>query len=634
MRATRASGRRLLVTALALGLLLLAADWVPAFAAARRQLWSLHSLAYQEMREKLSARPNQSVGPLVRGAADGLPAPAPSADPAPGRYTGPLRVALAAPPGVVGEIHYTLDGSVPTRGAPRYRQPIAIDSTSVLRWRVLRRGALPGEVATGTYLVEPDNRRLPLVGLTLDSLDLWGRYSGIYVRPQERGREFERLAHVSVVEADGHEVGFEAQVRIHGGYSRLADKKSFRLRFRSSAVAPNVTATDILRALPGVDEQTVVLRSSPTSAVSRLADALSTELYLKLGKPVSQSQPVRLTINGQYWGIYDLREYISPQFLASRFGPGPFELLAHDSEQVHRWLSPVEGTGRRWSALTQYIRATDLADPAAFDSAARLLDPDDMIDYWAHNVYAGNVDWPYNNAILWRHRGENTPYRFLFWDGDATFSSFRDLTAHNTLAWSLRDRPTDSLKWNARLGGRPDAPMFLAATEPMREFLENPGFRDAFIARLLTLLSTTYQPDAVLPMLERLVDDVRHERPYERERWGTTDSSYDAGVHRMQRFIVERPAIVRRHLAQHFGLGEERPLRVEVRGAGAVRLGGQLWRDTTVTLTMLARARIPVDAIADEGAALASPNPKTIVIPTQRRGLVLQVRFVPERQTP
>src|SRR5690606_38128636 len=80
------SGVRLLLTAVALGTVVLLADTVPAFSAARRQMWGLHTLAYQEFREKLPARAIREIGRYVRGAGDGLPAPPPAAEPRPGRY--------------------------------------------------------------------------------------------------------------------------------------------------------------------------------------------------------------------------------------------------------------------------------------------------------------------------------------------------------------------------------------------------------------------------------------------------------------------------------------------------------------------------------------------------------------------
>lgn len=629
-----ASGRRLLVTAVVLGTVVLLADTVPAFSAARRQMWGLHTLAYQEFREKLPASAARDIGRFVRGSGDGLPAAAPTAEPSPGRYGTPQRITLSAPGEAQQHIHYTLDGSIPTRLSPRYREPLVVDATTPLRWRVLTPHALPGEVATGVYLIESDTLRLPLLALTMDSLDLWGKYSGIYARPTERGREFERHAYVSVIESDGHEVGFEAEVRIHGGFSRLSDKKSFRVRFRASAITPQVTATDILRPMPGPDEHTIVLRSSSTTPVSRLADALSTALFGSLGEPVSRSQPVRVTLNGRYWGIYDLYEYVDAQFLAARFGPGPFELLAHDSERRGRWLSPVEGTGRTWAALTQYLEDHDLADQAAFDSAARVLDPRSMIDYWAHNVIAGNLDWPYNNSAIWRDRGTRSPFRFLLWDGDATFNSLGDFTGHNTLAWSLRDQPMDSLKWNVRLGGAPDDARSLASTAPMRAFLRNDGFRDAFVARMLVLLSTTYAAANVHPVLDSLVRDVQHELPYELERWSGRDSAYQAGIARMRSFIDERPGVVRRHLAQRFGLGDERQLVFDVRGPGSLQLGGRMWRDTTVTLTVLAGARLPLLAVPDVRSFLDTALDPAIEISADSPRTTLRARFRAERPSP
>ncbi len=613
MTERRANGRRLIVTALALAVLLALADRVPAFAAARRQMWSLHSLAYQEMLEKLAARPNQDVGALVRGASVGLAAPQPSADPAPGSFVGATEITLTMPPGVTGDIHYSLDGSVPTRMSPRYREPIRLDTTSVLRWRVLRRNALPGRVATGLYLIDGDDLHLPHVGLTMDSLDLWGKYSGIYVRPLERGREFERHAHVSVVHADGVHLGFDAQVRIHGGYSRLSEKKSFRLRYDVREVPVTHPFAWLLRRDRDSGERHLVLRTTGTASLGRVADALSTTLYGRMGYPVSRGISVWLLINGADWGVYELREYVGEGFLRAKVGQGAYEILAHDSERPALWVSPVLGTGRGWEQMLSYLGANDLARPTHFDSASKLLDPMDLADYWAHNVYTGNLDWPYNNTIAYRDVSRGGAFRFLLWDADAAFASLGDFVEHNTLAWALRSRPADSLKWNAGSGGINDSERLVSATAPIRSFLKNTQFREAFITRLLVRLSTQYRPEVVRPLLDSIVDEAAPVINRDLARWGATGDRYRAGIARMQDFVNRRPEIVRSHLAQHFSLGADRPVTIDVRGPGSVEIGGTVLRDTTITLLMLERLRVEIvsrpDSAPAQGAEVVSVAP-------------------------
>lgn len=624
----RASGRRLLVTALVLAVLLALADSVPAFAAARRQLWSLHTLAYQEMREKLAARPNQAVGALVRGASVGFVAPPSSVSPAPGQFSGATHVTLTMPPSVTGEIYYTLDGSVPTRLAPRYRAPIRIDTTSVLRWRVLRRNALPGQVATGLYLITDEDLRLPHIGLTMDSLDLWGKYSGIYVRPLERGREFERQTHVSIVQAGGDGIGFDAQARIHGGYSRLSQKKSFRLRYDVEQIPEAHPLAWLLRGdrVPG--ERQLVLRTTGTASLGRVADALSTTLYGRMGHPVSRGVSVWLLLNGADWGVYEMREYVGEGFLRARVGQGEYEILAHDSERPALWVSPVVGTSRRWEQMLAYLGAGGLSQPAAYDSASKLLDPSDLVDYWAHNIYTGNLDWPYNNTIAYRDISRGGPFRFLLWDADAAFASLGNFVEHNSLAWALRSQPADSLKWNFRPGGITDSERLVSATAPIRAFLENAGFRDMFVTRFLVRLSTQYRTDVVRPLLDSIVDQVGPVIDRDLARWGATGERYRVGIARMQEFVERRPAIVRSQLSQHFSLGADRPVTIDVRGPGSVEIGGAELRDTTITLLMLDRLRFEIVSRPD-AAARPEASREVAVVEPGRDSLTMRFRFAP-----
>lgn len=96
----------------------------------------------------------------------------PSAQPGDGATSRtPLRVALQADAGAV--IHYTLDGSMPTKASPVYKTAIPIgEGTTVLKSRAFRAGAEPSRVASFEYTV--DSKLVPLADASWKVWDVDG----------------------------------------------------------------------------------------------------------------------------------------------------------------------------------------------------------------------------------------------------------------------------------------------------------------------------------------------------------------------------------------------------------------------------------------------------------------------------
>lgn len=533
----------------------------------RRQLWGLNQRHALEFERKLKARKLPAVDPRILGSAnDSLPPPADISPPG-GFVASGTRVTLSAPPGKT--IRYTLDGSIPDRHSDVYVDPIAIDSSSVVRARVLERGLLPGPIATRAYLTG-QRPSIPAVSVVVDPVNLWNKYSGIHANPLQSGEAWTRQAELERLDSAGRVVwASPALIRIHGGYSRHHPKKSFRVSFRAG---PGDTA-----------HHTVVLRSGGSNSRHRLRDELFSALYRGSGGIASDFEPVALFLNARPWGIYDAREYVDARFLERRFGSGRYELLAFDSKHRNRWATPSVGDDRHWKATLRFFReAPSLAEPEAYARAERLLDVPGTIDYWAHNIYAANADWPYNNMTVFRRApgppsepgraepdsGGGAPeiadgrWRWIAWDADAAFNYRGGKLEHRTLEWAIRDRVRNDLKHNYLKGQFEDEKTFLISTLFMRRLLENPTFKAAFTARFVDLLNVRFRPRKVEALLDSIVALSRADLRADWARWNLSDSSYAADQALIRAFIQKRPAVVRSHLDRVFALPPGRPVAV------------------------------------------------------------------------
>ncbi len=183
-------------------------------------------------------------------------------------------------PGTV--IRYTLDGSTPTAtNGLDYTGPLNISTTTTIRARAMRSGALPTNVDTQTYVFPADVlsqntllalgrgwpnsivsgqyfdfgmdpaivtgnetavmdalKAIPSVSLVTDITNLTDPLCGIFVESQYRGRAFERNVSVELLNDKGDLNGnfqIDAGIRSRGGFSRNDGnpKHSWHLYFRN-----------------------------------------------------------------------------------------------------------------------------------------------------------------------------------------------------------------------------------------------------------------------------------------------------------------------------------------------------------------------------------------------------------------
>ncbi len=97
-----------------------------------------------------------------------------------GFYSSPVSVTLQClTPGA--SIHYSLDGSNPTKAHPRYNgTPILIDKSGPLRAQAFADGYLTGPISAATYMINERKPDLPVVFLTIDTTYLYDSIIGIY----------------------------------------------------------------------------------------------------------------------------------------------------------------------------------------------------------------------------------------------------------------------------------------------------------------------------------------------------------------------------------------------------------------------------------------------------------------------
>jgi hypothetical protein len=491
-----------------------------------------------------------------------------------GYYDRDIQLKISAPNPNVSVI-FTVDGSVPTHTVGTvYTQPIRISAATpavtVIRARAVLPGAKLGPVVSASYFVGV-SASLPMISLIMDPRDVWDPQRGIYANPLERGEMWERPVDVTYVDIDRRS-GFQvpAGIRIHGGWSRNFDKQSFRLYFRQeyglSRLEYPLFAGSEVRSF-----KRLVLHSGGQdwhafphmnyANWTLIRNQLAANLALQLDGYAAHSQPALMFINGEPWGIYQIRERIDDRFLADHYGIESADFL--ETPELLGFREVRMGDGEHWDHLLHFVETHDLADPANYAYVESQIDVANFIDYNILQIYAADSDWPHHNVYQIRPRVQGGRWHWMFWDSDHGFGANLDgQVSTNTIGRVLdHDYPTTF--------GR-DALL-------LRKMLGNPEFVGRFLSRTADLLNTTLAPRSVIAHIDALAAELEPDIAYETIRWSSS-VNWASNIQALRSFARSRPNFVRQHIVERLNLSGTVQLSFDppVSGSGYVAVNGTL----------------------------------------------------------
>ena len=128
------------------------------------------------------------------------------------------------------------------------------------------------------------------------------------------------------------------------------------------------------------------------------------------------SRPCVVYINGEYWGLYTIREKVNEDYLASYHGVDP------DQVDILVWNGFAKaGSNEAYKALVDYVATHDMQNQEYYDYVTSQIDIDNFIDYLIIESYFGNTD--NGNIKYWRDQNGGK-WRWILYDMDwALFQS-------------------------------------------------------------------------------------------------------------------------------------------------------------------------------------------------------------------
>lgn len=544
-------------------------------------------------------------------------AAAPEISPSGGFYAGGLTATISDPGGQAESIAWTWDGWEPGPDSTAYAGPIPVDGTRVLRARSFETGKLPSPIATRTYIVD-DTVTLPVMSVVTDPDHLWDYDTGIYVLgagnpsfPYEGANfwmDWERPAHVEGMQAGGlADFGLDLGLRIHGNMSRTKPQKSLRLVMRGGygtrALAEPLFAE---QGNPLADFERVLLRNASNDwCIAHLRDGFLQDTVRHLDLDCQGFVPHLVYLNGEYWGIQHLREYMNAHYLEDHHGVDPHNVDILEGQGTV--FDIMAGDNETYWPLALFLEDNGLAEPVNYDYVAGQIDVENFATYNIVEIYYGNVDWPRNNRRFWRERTPGARWRWMLIDLDYTLGLLRDAAFDNLDYATTPDGGSQNPPW---------------ATLMLRRLLENDGFRADFINRYLDHLNSTFLPGRLLPMLQTEVDRLDPEMDRHMVRWEGSYLGWAYAIEDIEEYLNDRPAHARQHLVDKFGLGDTLTLDLAVSPphSGQVRLTAvstdSAWRGLYHQGNPIALSALPAPGWSFAGWSDGSMDAERTISPT------------------
>ncbi|MDX2432454.1 MAG: CotH kinase family protein, partial [Bacteroides sp.] len=479
-----------------------------------------------------------------------------------GIYQTARSISISPSNGAQGNIRYTTDGTEPGPDDPEFKGGLVASTNTVLRARLFSDGAEPGNVATASYIIHEDFK-LPVISLATDPEGLWSDESGIYVTgtngvtgncsdvPRNWNMEWEKPMSMEYFDNEGH-LGLQinAGMKIHGGCSRGFDMKSLGLIARSE-YGNNIMNYPFFREKDIDQFKGLILRNGGNDfQYTFIRDAVEQATVSSVMDIDHQAyEPVHVYLNGEYWGIHNLREKVNEHWVTSNYG-----IPAENLDFLKNEWEVFAGTRDAWDNLTSFLEDNSLVFGAPYSIVEEQLDINSYQDYLINQLYIANRDWPGNNQKYYRDALNNSKWRFIMFDLEFSYGLYTFDPSINMFEFATKP---DGTKW----------PNPAQSTLMIRRLLENEGFRDEFLAKYMMHLNTTYATDRVIGIIDSLQNQIYDEYPEHLARWRHQNmSGWESRVEELRRWARERPDHVWNNMRNFFSLGEIVNMSVEATG--------------------------------------------------------------------
>ena len=498
------------------------------------------------------------------------------------------------------DIYYTLDGSTPTRESLLYNDELTIDSTTIIRAISVKENHYNSEIVSQSYLFNVDTD-LPVISLISDPVNLWDEEEGFYVFGNNYEQElpysganfwedWEKPFHLEFFENDGKcKIMQDVGVKIVGNWSRARPQKPLAV-FARSKYGKGSIDYQLFPDLPIDKFESFLIRNSSNDwDHTMLNDGMLQGLLDGIDIDKQAYRPCIVYLNGEYWGIHNIREKLNEHYVAAHHGVNPdnVDLMEYNYHQYpHSEVKVSNGTDEKYYEFYNYMNSHNLSNTNNYEYVKTQMDIEAFINYYVFEIYVGNTDWPGKNNKFFHPGTEDGKWRWFLFDVDHGFGLGVDMD-NNAAGYYRTNAYMDNILKVVTDEEHHSWPDPDYATLFLRKLLKNLEFKTKFINRFADFMNTIFEPDFVIEKIDKSQAVIEDEMPkhfahwkepkdwypLEGLNWDSVDEWYER-VETMRDFARKRPGEMIKHIQSELGVIDtaEVTINVESHGSGRIKL--------------------------------------------------------------
>jgi hypothetical protein len=445
-------------------------------------------------------------------------------------------------------IRYTTDKSIPNAGSQELLSSIKINKTTIVRAKIFKDNYISSYDNSKSFIFNA-NHSLNVVTLVTEPDNFFDENNGIYVYGKNASsnwpfyganfwEDWEKPIQFSYYEKDNKlGIEFNAGVKIFGGGSRANDQRSLSIFARNKYGVGEIDYP-FFDGISYDKFQAVILRNTGNDwIIANMRDAAISKLMRGSDLEFQDFNPVVTYLNGEYWGLYFLREKINEHMISSKSGydTDDISILEFDGEEIH-------GSNEDFIELRTFINSEDLGEKNNYEYVKSQIDIKNFILYNLTNIYIGNNDWPGNNRKFWK--GKNGKWRWILFDTDFAFG----LEDGHDFSFNSLKYATDSSCFSLTCRNRPWSTVYL------RKLLENNVFKEQFINHFADEMNSRFLPDNIKSILQSTHNLISSEVDSHYKRWNRNPSRAVTYLNSMKEYADKRPQYMKNQILNFFGI--------------------------------------------------------------------------------
>lgn len=383
-----------------------------------------------------------------------------------------------------GNIYYTLDGKDPTTSSNLYSSPLTLKSTTVLKVMSKEANKLKSDINIYSYIIN-ENNTLPVISVVVDPTNLKALNNNAWVE------NYIVSCYATLIELDGSGFSIGAGLKLFGGATRGHAKKSFELKFKKQYGEAHLN----YQVFDDVDSSvfdSIVLRTGSqdemgdASRKTLIRDIVGTSLVGEYTSvDVQAYKPVIMYLNGQYWGLYFIREKVDETFVSNHYN---IETTKTDTDVLRIDNEVKSGSTTKYNQLLNYIANNPLKYKSNYEKVAEQIDIENFCDLWIAETWTANNDIV-NVRFFSNDKIDSGKWKYIFYDLDYAF--YNVTKNYYTFATNASGMTSNAY-----------------STFLLRNLMTSDEFKKIYLERLSYNLKNTWNPDNVVARIDEVIAEI------------------------------------------------------------------------------------------------------------------------------